>query len=214
MFEIIHTNTEITGKDDFVAIGSYLNHDGVPGHSLFIINFRDEVFAYHYTGDPQVGILLEPSYYERCFHKVTKTIDPRLIPSFIIMCRRIMGSASPRYGYFYSGEYFDKEGNHFSDKEIGETMTCAGFLLNVLKGFLELDYLVYEDWNGPSYPTEKYVEEYAAKYNLDPATIAESHRRISPLELLCSAFYTLLPIRKNQIDLKVDETQEYLKNYF
>ena len=129
------------------------------------------------------------------------------------MCRRIINKANPRYGFFYSGEYFDKDGNHFSDKAIGQTMTCSGFCINVLKGFLEKDYLVYEDWNTPSFPTTDYLQNYALRYNLDIDKIAESHRRISPLELLCSGYFSLLPISKNQIDSKLFETQEYLQNY-
>ena len=43
--------------------------------------------------------------------------------------------------------------------------------------------------------------------------IIESHRRISPLELLCSGYFSNLPIRKYDIDLKIDETSEYLLNY-
>ena len=129
------------------------------------------------------------------------------------MCKRILKKANPRYGYFYSGEYYDTNGIHFSDKTISETMTCSGFCINVLKGFLEKDYIVYTDWNTTSFPTQDYLERFANHFNIDKDKISESHRRISPLELLCSGYFWNLPIRKYDIDLKIDETSEYLLNY-
>ena len=213
MFEIIHTNNEVDIKDEFVAIGAYVDAEKIPGHSVLIIKFKNQIFQFHYTGIPGVGILFDDSVGNNCFHKITNTIDEKLIPAFIVMCRRILKKANPRYGYFYSGEYFTKEGEHFSDKVVGETMTCSGFCLNVLKGFLENDYLVYQDWSTPTYPTIDYLEKYALRYNLEINNIEKSHRRISPLELLCSGYFSLIPIRKTQIDSKVIETQEYLTNY-
>lgn len=213
MFEIIHTLTEVDLKDEFVAIGTYVDDNGTASHSVLIIRYQNNNYQYHYPGSPGVGILFDINIPNSCFHKITHTIDERLIPSFIIMCRRIMNKANPRYGYFYSGEYFNQDGSHFSEKAIGETMTCSGFCINVLKGFLETDYLIYEDWNTPSFPTENYLQNFALRYNLDIGEIEKSHRRISPLELLSSAYFSILPIRKEQIDLKVNETQEYLRNY-
>ncbi len=213
MFEIINTLTEVDIKNEFVAIGSYVDDNGIPAHSVLIIRYQNQNYQYHYPGIPGVGFLFDNNIPKTCFHKITNTIDEKLIPSFIVMCRRIINKANPRYGFFYSGEYFDKDGNHFSDKAIGQTMTCSGFCINVLKGFLEKDYLVYEDWNTPSFPTTDYLQNYALRYNLDIDKIAESHRRISPLELLCSGYFSLLPISKNQIDSKLFETQEYLQNY-
>ncbi|AKH95402.1 hypothetical protein [Elizabethkingia anophelis] len=213
MFEIINTLTENDIKEEFVAIGSCIDGEGNAYHSVLIIRYKGESFQFHYTGNPSIGILFENTVYSSCFHKITDTINPRLIPAFIAMCKRVMKTATPRYGYFYSGEYYDNSGNHFSDKEVGETMTCAGFCINILKGFLENDYIYYQDWTSESHPTEGYLDFYCSKYSIDKDKIAESHRRISPIELLCSGFFSNLPIRKVQIDCKIDEVQDYLKNY-
>ncbi|WP_314060053.1 hypothetical protein [Empedobacter brevis] len=213
MFEIKHTNTEVDIKNEFVAIGSYLNENKEPFHSVLLIRYQNTNYQIHYTGVPGYGILFDTEIEDVCFHKITDTIDEKLIPAFYTMCKRIEKKANPKYGYFYSGEYFDNQGKHFSDKPIGETMTCAGFCLNVLKGFLENDYINYKDWNNQSFPTDDYLKKYAEKNNLDLDKIAESHRRISPLELLSSGFFNIIPISKKQIDTKVDETQQYLLNY-
>ena len=77
------------------------------------------------------------------FHKTTLTIHPDEVPAFIVYCQQIKQKAKPIYGFFYSGEFYDKEGNYLMNKDLGERMTCVGFCLNVLKGFLEEDYIDY-----------------------------------------------------------------------
>lgn len=210
MFDIINTFTEEDIKENFVAIGTYTNDDKEASHSVLIIKFNGFIKHIHYTG---AEILFDDVYDDSCFHKITDTINPALIPSFIVMCRNVMNKANPKYGYFYSGEYYDQNGNHFSDKPIEERMTCSGFCLNILKGYLEEDYLLYEEWCTPTYPKENYLEWYANRHGLQINEISPSHRRISPLEMLCSGYFENLPIKKSQIDSKIDETQEYLKNY-
>jgi len=77
------------------------------------------------------------------FHKTTLTIHPDEVPAFIVYCQQIKQKAKPIYGFFYSGEFYDKEGNYLMNKDLGERMTCVGFCLNVLKGFLEEDHIDY-----------------------------------------------------------------------
>ncbi|SOU86795.1 conserved hypothetical protein [Tenacibaculum dicentrarchi] len=210
MFDIINTLTEKDVKNDYVAIGTYINTEKIPAHSVLVIKYNNTINHFHFTSKE---ILYDEVYNNTCFHKITETIKPELIPSFIMMCKRILKKANPRYGYFYSGEYYDTNGIHFSEKTISETMTCSGFCINVLKGFLEKDYIVYTDWNTTSFPTQDYLERFANHFNIDKDKISESHRRISPLELLCSGYFSNLPIKKKHIDLKIDETSEYLLKY-
>tara|TARA_R110002020_G_scaffold261331_2_gene475669 strand:+ start:1636 stop:2268 length:633 start_codon:yes stop_codon:yes gene_type:complete len=210
LFDIINTLTEKDIKENFVAIGSYVDKDKVAAHSVIVIKYNGSIKHIHYDSKE---ILFDDIYNVCCFHKITDTINPALIPSFIVMCKIVMEKANPRYGYFYSGEYYDQNGIHFSEKAISETMTCSGFCLNILKGYLEEDYLSYKEWSTPTYPTKDYLERYANHFDLNLDDISESHRRISPLELLSSAYFSNLPITKSQVDSKVDETAEYLKNY-
>lgn len=197
MFEIVNTLSEENYEKEFVAIGAYIDDLGIPRHSVFIIKYKDQLYQFHYTSRE---ILFNQDIRKECFHKVTHTIPPVLIPSFIMMCKQILKKANPRYGYFYSGEYFDFDGNHFSDQAIGQTMTCAGFVLNVLKGFHEKDYINYTEWLSTSHDVNYYVENYARRFSLNPADIEISHRRISPLDLICSAFFSKMPIPKADID--------------
>lgn len=197
MFDILNTLTEENSQKEFIAIGSYITNTGVPYHSVFIIKYENRLYQFHYTGRE---ISFDENIDPLCFHKVTDTIPSALLPSFIMMCKQVLKKASPRYGYFYSGEYFDMNGNHFSDKAIGETMTCAGFVLNVLKGFLENDYLDYSEWASTTHDVNNYVEDYARRFSINSTEIQISHRRISPLDLICSAFFVNLPIPKSNID--------------
>lgn len=220
MFEIIKTTSEQDIKNEFVAIGAYVSDsrisqltNGTAYHSLLIVKYRDELFQFHYTGHPTLGILLDNNIDSNCFHKITDTIDVKLIPAFIMMCKRILKNANPKYGYFYSGEFYDIDGTHFSDKAIGERMTCSGFCLNVLKGFLEDDYIVYTDWDSSTHQLENYLQDFCNIRGLDINEIAISHRRISPLELLSSGYFSNIPITKEQVDSKVGNVEEYLRNY-
>jgi len=90
-------------------------------------------------------------------------------------------------------------------------MTCVGFCLNVLKGFLEEDYINYQDWDESSHTSSPdYLIKYAKRYNLNIDDISKSHRRITPLELLTSAFFTNTPILKSSIDSKIEQAKEYI----
>jgi hypothetical protein len=208
MFEIINTLNEQDISEDFVAIGNLINEHKEPYHAALIIKYNSNLLQYHYTG---TDIELSEVDYEY-FHKRTKTIHKEEIPAFIAYCNSIKKNANPIYGYFYSGEYYDNKGIHFSEKSIGERMTCVGFCMNVLKGFLENDYLKYTDWDSSSHSTD-YLLKYAEKHKLDVASIQESHRRISPIEILTSGFFYNIPISKIEIDSKLAEVEEYLLNY-
>ena len=208
MFEIINTLNEKDINENFVAIGNLINEDKEPFHAALIIKYNSFLLQYHYTGS---DIELSDVNFEY-FHKRTKTIHKEEIPAFIAYCNSIKKNANPIYGYFYSGEYYDDKGMHFSEKAIGETMTCVGFCLNVLKGFLETDYLNYIDWDSLTHSND-YLLKYAEKHNLEVATIQESHRRISPIEILTSGFFYNIPISKIEIDGKQGEVKDYLVNY-
>lgn len=208
MFEIIKTLDEEDIKEDFVAIGNLIDDIKEPFHAALIIKYNSDLFQYHYTGSEIELSEIAHDY----FHKRTNTIHHSEIPAFIAYCNSIKKRANPIYGYFYSGEYYDNKGHHFSEKIIGERMTCVGFCLNVLKGFLEKDYLKYTDWDSSSHSSE-YLLKYAEKHNLNLELIQESHRRISPIEILTSGFFYKIPITKNEIDNKLDEVKEYLVKY-
>lgn len=144
------------------------------------------------------------------FHKITDTIPPEEVPAFIAFCKNIQKNANPKYGFFYSGESYDVDGNHLSNKDLGEIMTCVGFCINVMKGYHEEEYFEYRDWGSES-QSSSYLERYCEEHNLEIVKIKPFHRRITPREFLISGFYNNLPISKKQIDKKKPEVQEYFE---
>jgi hypothetical protein len=206
--EIVRTLHDSVTDSDFVAIGNRL--DGTESnHSALIIQFRGTLLEFHYPGRMELNHL-QKDY----FHIVTSTIPDYEVPSFISMCRNILKKANPRYGFFYSGESYDVDGNHRSNTDLGETMTCVGFCLNVLNGFVEDEYLAYWDWDHTSHPEPNYLRDYCTKYNIDMSKVQDSHRRITPSECLISCFFADLPIRKADIDSKQQEVQQHFNSVF
>lgn len=196
MVEIVQTLVERSNDADFVGIGNLLNR-GVSTHAAFIIQYQNDLFVFHYTG---TTIEYERTV-EDYFHIETQVIHRDEVPAFIALCRNILQHAQPRYGFFYSGQSYDQDGRHWAVNDLGEVMTCVGFCLNVLKGFLEEDYLEYEDWdNSPLASSPRYVADFCQQNGLDFDRIISSHRRITPREGLISCLFSDLPIRKAQID--------------
>jgi hypothetical protein len=195
MTEIVRTLFASDNDVDFVGIGNLLI-GAESTHSALIIRYQAEVFAFHYTGySIEFG-----RNSEDYFHIPTSVIHRDEVPAFIVQCLSIIRNANPVYGYFYSGESYDMDGNHLSPGSLGEVMTCTGFCLNVFKGFLEEDYLAYDDWGNAPYPNQGYVVEFCNRHGLDVNQVQASHRRITPREGLISCLFSDLPIRKTQID--------------
>jgi hypothetical protein len=199
MFEIVRSKKESDRVSDYVALGNLLDDKTNSYHSAFVIQYNNELYEFHYTGSDIELISLRRDY----FHKITDTININEVPAFLAQCTNIQKNANPKYGYFYSGESYDINGNHSSNSNLGEVMTCVGFCLNVLKGFHEEeDYIEYSDWNSDSHEEPNYLKNYCDWHGLDPEKIQSSHRRITPRELLISGFFKELPIRKFDIDKK------------
>ncbi|MCB9232492.1 MAG: hypothetical protein H6581_12555 [Bacteroidia bacterium] len=208
MFRIVRTKHESVENSDFVAPANLVKN-GESYHAAIIIRYSGSMYEFHYPG-PSSGIEFNSNIRDY-HHTVTYTIHADEIPSFIAYCKNIRDRANPLYGYFYSGESYDLHGNHLSNNDLGERMTCVGFCLNVFKGFLEEDYLKYSDWDGSSNPVQNsaYLESFCKEHGFKVDEIAPFHRRITPREFLISGFFNELPIRKEWIDDKKDEVQRY-----
>lgn len=209
MFSIVRSNHESGCTSNFVAIGNLIDHELKSCHAAIIIQKDKELFEFHFDGEMVELKTIEDDYY----HKILSIIKPDDIPSFLGYCQMVEEKANPIYGYFYSGQSYDPiDGHHICDNNLSEIMTCVGFCLNVLTGFiLEDEFLKFSDW--PSQPeNSEYLKKFCTKYNKDINDIASSHRRITPREILISAFYTTLPIRKKDIDSKKLAIEEHFKN--
>lgn len=208
MFDIIRSKVESDRITDFVAIGNYIDPIHSTHHAAFVIQYNGHLYEFHYSGRAVEFKSIETDYY----HKITDTILAAEIPAFIALCKHIEKKARPTYGFFISGDMYDKDGNYICNSPLGEVMTCVGFCLSVLKGFHEEDYLVYSDWDESTHEVEDYVINYCLKHNLDPDKVAPFHRRITPRECLTSCYFSQLPISKEMIDRKIEEVNQYFES--
>lgn len=203
--------TNIAGDKNFVALGctidrSYNNID----HLAFILYEKEDgeyearLQECDYDGW-QISLTELTPTSSNYYFRISPLVKEQDVEAFIAMCENVKKNAKPEYGYFYSGESYDKNGVHQSSQELGQRMTCVGFCLNILKGFLEEDYIEYADWDSDTNNKENWLDDYCQKHNIDPHTLKQSHRRITPLEGLVSCFFENLPIRKSDIDSKKPE---------
>ncbi len=209
LFPVVRSMHVSDRSTDFVAIGNFHISNNLT-HAAFIINYQNTLKIFHFSGTEIKYADLNNDYY----HKITETIVKDDVPAFIAHCLAIKSKANPIMGHFYSGESFDDQGNHISDSDLGQRMTCVGFCLNVLKGFLDEEYINYSQWGEDSHNEEGYLERYCEENDLNIDDVKNAHRRITPRECLASAFFTNLPIGREQIDLKVIELKEYFDSVF
>ena len=212
MFEIVRSKYESDLTTDFVAIGNLVSQDSLLStHAAIIISHGGLLWEFDYDGVNINLQILEMDY----FHKITNTIIPDEVPAFVAMCNKIKEKANPIYGFFYNGEYYNRETfHHTHSTDFVEVMTCVGFCLNVLKTFLEEEYLVYEEWNLNSEKWIKYLEDFCSKNNLDPSKVKQHLRRITPRECLTSCFFTDIPISKSNIESKIQDVNYHFKLHF
>jgi hypothetical protein len=206
MFEIVRSRLESDRTTDFVAIGNIINEVAYSYHAGFVIQHEGMLYEFHYTGKDVKFNPIENDY----FHKITNTIASDEVAAFVAQCLQIQKKANPKYGLYYSGECYDKEGNYISSSNLGEVMTCVGFCLNVLKGFLEEEYLLYSDWTAETPEFKQFLNEFCRINNIDPLKIASPlSRRITPRECLTTCFFSQLPITKDNIDKKIVEINHF-----
>lgn len=202
--ELITTKTTLS-EDDFVAIAVKIDENGLAVHSGLLIKYRNDASFFHFDSQDVLLKEVDLNKADRVFHKELTIIDKKLIPAFINHCKIIKHTAKPTYGYFYSGSYYEN-GDYHSDTELPQLMSCVGFCINVITGFLEeKKYIEFSDWKSISPKAEAYFNKFIADFvktfpEADIEDLKRDFRRIKPSELLSSAYFNSLPIRKIQTD--------------
>jgi hypothetical protein len=197
----------------FVAAACFINEEGIAQHVGLIIHSEEGYFLFHYTGEK---VLFEDRKIEEWyFHKSIEFILPEFCGIFLGYCMKIAQNAKPEYGFFYDGSFYDINGNYYSKNQIPEFMTCVGFCINVIKGFIEADeYFEYKDWTNQK-ASQQYINEMIAQIrkiapHVTEEMISDNIRRIKPSEFVGSAFLKNIPIRKSDIDLIIDDLEKVI----
>lgn len=194
MFEVVKSLDKTEKEEFFVAVGYYINEP--THHAGIIIKNKEERLQFHYTSTEIDFSSLKIDFY----HKITQVIHPNDVPAFIAHCKAIEKGANPKYGFFFPGSFYDSDGNFFGNTDLGERMTCVGFCLNTLNGFLEDNYIQESDWEHDPHYEPKWLENYCKLNSIDIETLRPFFKRITPGQYLSSGFFSQTPIKKEQID--------------
>ena len=183
-------------------------------HAAIFIRYNGDSKLFHFTGrSVMIQDFFNPD--EIYFHKILDIVDPVLLPAFLAQCELILEKAQPKFGYFYEGGLYDQNGDFISPSTSPEYMTCVGFCLNVIKGFLsDKEYFNYTDWNSSTLD-ETYVENFLEHIQHENPSVQiddfkANLRRIQPSEYLSGAFSPEIPVTKAFIDgIKADVISAY-----
>lgn len=186
----------------FVGVGVEINALGITRHVGLVFFCDDGYFLFHFNGS-DVEIEEEPLGW---YFKKLDFINSEFCNQFFGHCKKIKDIAKPVNGYFYPGSYYSSDGVYCTNLGLPEYMSCVGFCINVVKGFIEADeYFHYQDWtnlNGEF--DKKYISDFIEKYkkirpDMNEELISNNIRRITPPEYLASAYLEELPIRRNAV---------------
>jgi hypothetical protein len=195
--------------DYFVAAAVKINDEKTASHAGLIVKCDEGVFLCHFDGE---NILIEEPSEDWYFYKIFEFIDKRLSSALLAQCKNIKETSNPLYGCYYEGSFYNNDGIYFSSVSKKEFMTCVGFCLNVLKGFLcedDEEFFKYSDWTKADLPNW-YLEQFAQKLKLyhpkaNIESLKENIRRIKPSEYLASSYLDSYPIERKQINKFLDE---------
>lgn len=205
-------------SEDFVAVASKINDEGVCTHSGLIICFEKKVLFFHYTGKTVEleDLTTKMSSMNETYIKKLNIIVEDDVVSFLGHCEKLKAKGiDPKYGFIFNDSYYDsKTKSSYLINAKYDITTCVGFCIKVIRGFLfnNEEYLKLSDWNVTSLKNaEQWLIDYMNKYlliyakenglTIDDLYAKSELKRITPSELLSSGFFEDLPISKNSIEL-------------
>jgi hypothetical protein len=182
-----------------------------PTHAAILIRYKTINYLHHFPG-------LIPPRIEENFNEDGWTIykiltsfdvdDPDEIGAFLQYCRRICSKSKITYGYIADGSHYTAEGEFASASGLPELGTCVGFCINTLNNSIldvEGSILNFDDWDNSGI-TDQSIDSRSQDRvrrlypELDWALFNAFHKRIPPIDYLCSSFFNDFPIRKAEID--------------
>jgi hypothetical protein len=181
--------------DNLVGAAVLRMPDGVLQHAGIFVRYNGQSKLFHYPGHDNKIHIENLNLGEQYFFKELDFIDRDLLKSVIMHCEVVVKEAKPRYGFYYTGGYYDDAGDLIGVKGHPQYMTCVGFCLSFLKNYLEgQDLMRYEDWDKRSVDDEE-VHELIKRVtravpDIDIEKFSKGLRRIRPKEYLAAAFGT------------------------
>lgn len=201
-------------EDNMVGAAIFINPDKTQ-HAAIFLRYKGDSKLFHFTG--KSVIIEDVSGMEDYYLKNLDFLPAILLPAFITQSELILEKAQPEFGYFYEGSIYDENGDFISPNDAPEYMTCVGFCLNVIKGFLsDQDFFQYEDWDEKSLVGKmEHVESFLSKVkesypHIKLDDFKANLRRILPIEYVAGAFSKDIPVRKDFTDGITENLQKSL----
>lgn len=192
--------------DNFVAVLAFIKNKNAY-HAGILIRYDKKDYLHHYTGSNTE--LIEGFDIDGiCAYKILNFIggNKSEVEPILWWCKKICEKSNITYSFLFDDSSYDEQGEFISKSGLPEFGTCVGFCVNTLNSIildLNSSYLALDDWDMYSinHPyndrfdkaaREKYPEINWELYNA-------FKKRITPLEYICSGFFSFHPIRKSQI---------------
>ena len=201
---------------NFVAAAVQIK-DGYAYHAGLLICCEEGTFLFHFNALEIV--LEEPPNDDWYFYKIFTFIDTRLVSAFLALCKNVQKESAPNFGTYYDGSYFDHSGIYFSKIVRSEYMTCVGFCVNVIKGFLsdeeEVEVFQFKDWTNADL-SPSYLNTFVDKLKLqnpsaDVNLLSDNVRRILPIEYIAAAYLKTMPFKRKNIATIVPSLELVIK---
>jgi len=208
--------------ENFVSIAVQIDpKDQQPKHAGILIRYNSVNYLHHYPGGSPP--LVEDNFNESGWYiyKILDSFnynDPSDIASFLQYCRRVCKNSNITYSYIADGSSYDQTGDFASKQGLPEFGTCVGFCLNTLQGgMIDIESTILElsEWDNSKVDVN--IDNWAQgkvndKYpDLNWDLYNAFKKRITPLEYLCSAYFSSFPISKNDITIIAKQVLEEIR---
>ncbi len=206
--------------ENLVGAAVLINKEATAYHAAIFVRYRGNSKILHFTG---TRILFEDveralSKNHVYIFKYINFVSPILLPSFYNNCNKIEKYTKATYGFHIEpNAEFTDEGNFNTPNGFPPFMTCVGFCLYFIRGFIRRDLFYYDDWDINTIEDAP-PEPLAAFFNEVTKVIPDEQydefikniRRIKPVEYLAAAYSRTIPIRK----IFTDPTSRKLERIF
>lgn len=195
--------------ENFVALAVQI--DSVtfePSHAGILIRFLNKNYLHHFPGANPPEVIEdfnEDGWYVYKIMDFVQVGDSSEVGAFLQYCKSICQKTQITYGFIADGSKYDLTGDYLNNSELPEFGTCVGFCLNTLANTIidiEESIVELDDWdNTINSKYEDWSREQAnSRYpDLNWNLYDSFTKRITPLEYLCTSFFTEYPITKKQI---------------
>lgn len=206
----------------FVAMVVALNPRKIPVHAGLLIRLNGVNYFHHFGSRPRIIENFNTSdWYVYKVINIIKVGDESEVASFLNHCKQVVNKSKITYSCIFDGSQYDSEGEFESASGLPELGTCVGFCLNTLALYVidHDSYLNLNEWEEDStvgFSLDNYGQEQTFdKYpSLDKKLYDSFHKRITPTEYLCAAFFDDYPVHKHQIDSIASDVLDVIDEKF